>query len=236
MKKIIFLVAVVLGLGAAHAQNTVFNNPSNRAYFGLRAGGDIMFPGKLTLETGLGDVKYDAFKTGGGAELGVIYNLPLVANLYLEPGLNFFYDTYSFKKSALENLYPELDDISSYSTRRFGFRVPVQLGYHFDFAGSTKLHVFTGPELEVGLWSRGYEKYDDEHWSDNLYGDPAVYNRVNLLWKAGVGLTVQNVYVGVSGSFGMLNMMHDEDIDLPVDNPKLKLHENRMTITLGYNF
>ena len=43
MKKVIILLAVLFGVSAIQAQNNV-DNPSNRAYFGLRAYGDIMFP------------------------------------------------------------------------------------------------------------------------------------------------------------------------------------------------
>ena len=43
----------------------------------------------------------------------------------------------------------------------------------------------------------------------------------------GAGLTVQHFYFGVSGGIGMLNMMSDSDASL---------HENRVTISVGYNF
>ncbi|MDE6423577.1 MAG: hypothetical protein K2K95_09195, partial [Muribaculaceae bacterium] len=79
------------------AQNTVYNNPDNRAYFGIRVGGEITCPGNFTME----NVSVDIFKNGGGIEFGGIYNLPIVANFYLEPGLKFYYNTYSIKDDLL---------------------------------------------------------------------------------------------------------------------------------------
>jgi len=84
MKK--FLTALVLIIFATmplFAQSRVVNNPANKAFWGIRAGGNITCPGEFA--------GHDIFKKGGGADLGIIYNGPVVANFYLEFGLKFYY-------------------------------------------------------------------------------------------------------------------------------------------------
>ena len=83
MKKFILSALVALfGFAAASAQGTIFNNPANRAYFGVRVGADITCPGNVKS----GPLSIDMFGNGAGIEFGGIYNIPLVANLYIEPG------------------------------------------------------------------------------------------------------------------------------------------------------
>ena len=90
MKK--FLTALVLIIFATmplFAQSRVVSNPVNKAFWGIRAGGNITCPGELA--------DRDVFRKGGGIDFGVIYNGPVVANFYVELGLKFFYNTYSGK-------------------------------------------------------------------------------------------------------------------------------------------
>lgn len=212
---------VALGCFSMGAQNSIFNNPDNKAYFGIRVGGDITCPGNFKAD----HIGIKMFKNGGGVEFGGIFNAPLVANLYIEPGLKFFYDTYSS-----DDLYSINEDISEkldMSINKFGIRVPVMLGYHFDFTDDVKVSVFTGPELEVGLSGKGKIKYSGYKESESIYGDEGGWNRINLLWTVGASVSYQNYYFGVSGGIGMLNMLSDSDV---------KFHENRVTISLGYNF
>lgn len=199
------------------AQNKVLNNPDNSAYFGIRVGGDITCPGKVSAD----NVGVSIFKNGGGIEFGGIYNMPIVANFYLEPGLKFYYDTYSVKKDFNAPL------INSLSVRKFGMRIPVMAGYHFDFAKDVKFSIFTGPELEVGFTAKAHAKGKNIEESESMYGEDGSLNRVNLLWGIGAGVSYQHFYFGVNGGIGMLNMLKDSDA---------KFHENRVTISLGYNF
>lgn len=210
---------MAIGLAACMpvmAQNSIFNNPDNKGYFGIRVGGEVTAPGKLSSE----NVSVDMYKAGGGVEFGGIYNLPVVANLYIEPGLKFFYNTYSVDKKLL-------DDGESLSIRKFGMRIPVMAGYHFDFTDDIKVSVFTGPELEIGFSAKAHAKEDNIEVSESAYGKDGNLNRVDLLWGIGAGISYQHYYFGVSGGIGMLNMSS-------MDNTKF--HENRVTFSLGYNF
>lgn len=223
MKK--FLVSTILTVLACisvMAQNTIVNNPDNKAYFGIRVCGEVTCPGKISED----NVGISIFKNGGGVEFGGIYNAPVVANFYIEPGLKFYYNTYSLKNEFVEALQ---DDIifNSVSLKKFGMRIPVMAGYHFDFTNDIKVSVFTGPELEIGFSAKEYDKGHNIEMSESVYGEDGGMNRVNLLWGIGAGISYQHFYFGVNGGIGMLNMLSDSDA---------KFHENRVTFSVGYNF
>ena len=218
MKK--FLIAATFVAAACvpmAAQRSIVNNPDNKAYFGIRVGGEVVCPGKVSED----NVSLSIFKNGGGVELGGIYNIPVVANFYIEPGLKFYYNTYSYKKDLVEIF----DGVDGVSIRKFGMRIPVMAGYHFDFTEDVSLSLFTGPELEIGFSAKEHYKGDNIETSQSVYGDGM--NRVDVLWGVGAGISCQHFYFGVSGSLGMVNMMSDSDA---------KFHENRVTFSLGYNF
>lgn len=232
----ICLIAVIAALtaGGASAQ-TVINNPANTGYFGIRASGEITCPGEVKV----GDNGAKTFKNGGGFDIGVIYNVPVVANFTIEPGISFYYNATGIKGAKDLNLPgnigSDLDMMEHASMRKTGFRVPLMLGYHFDFAPDVSLNVFTGPELDVGLSNDMYLTTKEIagrkfHTAPSNYGDNAILkmNRVDCNWKFGVGFNfLTNYYVGVSGAVGLCDMAKG-DI--------LSFHENRVSFTLGYNF
>lgn len=222
MKKFFIAMTLICLTGVSMvAQNRVVNNPENKGYFGIRAGGEIICPGDVTAD----NVGLSAFENGVGAELGGIYNIPVVANFYIEPGIKFYYNTYSLKRDFLEIIQDEYE-LNSASVRKFGMRIPVMLGYHFDFTEDVKFSLFTGPELEVGFLAKEHVKGPRITMTGTLYGDEGAMNRFDVLWGVGAGITVKHFYFGVSGGIGMLNMFKDS---------YAKFHENRVTFSIGYN-
>lgn len=219
MKKLFIytLLAAAASMPVA-AQTNIFNNPDNKAYFGVRVGGEVTCPGDVKT----GGVGVGAFNNGGGIEFGGIYNIPVVANFYVEPGHKLYYNTYSFKK-----VWAQANDFDSATIKKFGMRIPVMAGYHFDFTDDIKVSVFTGPELEIGFSAKEQVKANGVKVSESVYGEDGGMKRVDLLWGIGAGITYQKYYFGVSGGIGMLNMIDMDDVTF---------HENRVTFTLGYNF
>lgn len=67
------MILVVLACVSMTAQNSIVNNPNNKAYFGLRIGGDVTCPGDITAD----NVGVSVFSVGGGVEFGGIYNILL---------------------------------------------------------------------------------------------------------------------------------------------------------------
>lgn len=226
MKKVV-LITLAFGamIASASAQDRVFNNPDNKGYFGIRVAGEVTCPGDLTF----GGFGIDAYKNGGGIEFGAIYNAPIVANFYVEPGLKLYYNTYSGNMDLfVDSEYDDDELFDSMSVRKLGMRIPVMAGYHFDFTDNVKVSVFTGPELEVGFSAKEHIKSGSYSFSESIYGEEGGLNRVDLSWGFGAGVTLKKLYIGVSGTVGMLNMLSDGE--------GVKFHENRASLTLGYNF
>lgn len=223
MKNFIFATCLALAtcLGAG-AQNSIFNNPDNKVTIGVRPGVDITCPGKFYE----GDSGLKLYKNGTGFSGGMTVNIPLFANMYIEPGLNLFYDHYSYMDEFAGFFGDENNPTPDVRINRLGVRIPVMLGYHFDFTKDIKLSIFTGPELEVGLKSNMTADSAPTSLVKNLYDD-AYYKRLGLLWTSGVGVEYRHFYVSAAGGIGLLNMMKDDTHSL---------HENRVSFSLGYNF
>ncbi|MDE5652220.1 MAG: outer membrane beta-barrel protein [Muribaculaceae bacterium] len=242
MKKTILLaMAILTGSAVASADSGVVNNPDNHAFFGARVSVDASIPGDLKF----GNEKMSVFNPGAGVSLGLIYQQPVVANFYVQPGVEFYYDTqkYDLGNSTLANSM-----MKSHSSRSFGMRVPVMLGYHFDFTPNFKLEVFTGPVLKVGFSDDYYLTTDTEiagaeavrfHTSGSMYKDNPftgaglsnAYNRVDCAWRIGIGANFcRNYYVGLSGDLGMVNQIKHSN------NGAYDQKNNLFQFTLGYNF
>lgn len=237
MKKLLLTLALALtGMAGAYANDNIINNPANKPYFGVRLGVDITCPGKLSYTYNIPgeEVREKVFKTGGGFELGAVYNHPIIANLYVEPGLKFYYNSYGFDKNypdfALTNLHSGIAG----SMRTFGMRIPVNIGYHFDFTDDLKVYVFTGPELEIGFTSKAHQNVSDQSIFTDQYSKEGNLHRADLLWGFGVGVSYDRYYFAISGDAGMCNMYKASKSQ--EFKPDIKFHQNRATITLGYNF
>lgn len=230
----LLILCAALVPSAAKAQDILTNNPDNAPYFGIRAGLDIACPGDISV----GNVGLDFFKNGAGFNVGGIYNLPVIANFYVEPGVSLFYNTYGVKKEFFDIIndtdfngdgYADnIGNLRSMSVRKFGMRIPVMAGYHFDFTPDLRLHVFTGPELEIGIKSKLHAKIDRFDATMGSYGNDGFLKRVDCSWDFGVGLQYSCYYVNLTGAIGMCNMINKI--------PGATYHENRVSLNLGYNF
>lgn len=242
MKKTILLaLAILAGSAVASADSTVVNNPDNRAYFGARMSLDGSVPGDLKYS----NTQKSIYNPGAGVSLGLIYQQPIVANFYVEPGVEFYYDT---QKMDLDDEALGNNRMKSHSARSFGMRVPVMLGYHFDFSPKVNLAVFTGPVLKVGFSNDYYLTSETAmvgqeairfHTSGSLYNDNAftgagisnAYNRVDCAWRIGIGVNfLKNYYVGLSGDIGLVNNIKHSN------NGAYSQKNNLFQFTLGYNF
>ena len=130
----------------ASADSLMFDNPDNKAYFGARVALDI----SSAANGG------DFYSNKTGFAVGAIYNIPIKANFYFEPGLSLFYDVFgtmilkmdypsSAPGSTIEPGSPDdLEGARMYqidgTIRNLGFRVPLNFGYHFDFGEDLGVH------------------------------------------------------------------------------------------------
>lgn len=224
MKKLFLTILSSLVLISGASAQRIVDNPNNRIYSGIRVAYNLSIPTKL--ETA--GLKSEPLKSGSGVSLNYIANFPVVANFFIEPGAEFYYNTQSI------NFDPLNDKFSHRSLRKFGMRIPVQLGYHFDFTNSFNVSIFTGPVLNVGF-SNDYFVTSKEiagksaHVSGTLYNDEGL-NRVDCAWRIGVGFTFNDLYLGISGDLGMTNLIKKNA------DGNIKLHENGLMIAVGTNF
>lgn len=242
MKKSILLAAAFLACAtAASAQSRIVNNPNNEAYLGVRVSAEAAIPGDVSAA----NVKTNVFNPGAGVSIGAVYNMPIVANFTVEPGLELYYNTTKFN---LEDTDFQNYKLKSNSTRSFGMRVPVMLGYHFDFS-KFSLAIATGPVLKVGFSDDYYFTTEtrlaanDEayraHWSGTMYkdnpytgaGSENAFNRVDCAWRIGISANfLDHYYIGLSGDIGMVNRIKHSN------NGAYKMYDNLFQFTLGYNF
>lgn len=226
------------------AQSYMFDNPENHAYFGARVGLDI----SSAANGGA------MFSNKAGFSIGAVYDIPVVANFYFEPGLYLFYNT--FGTVNLENFeYTEVDaegNVNEYNKlyqidgtlRNAGFRIPLNLGYHFDFADDLSVSVFTGPQFNLGFVARYHQnkvvtpgKEVVKSTSVDAFGTGG-FKHLDLQWNFGVGLTYRHYYLSVGGSVGITDMKSASvihagpyEVDLRRD-----IRRNLFNISLGYNF
>lgn len=212
------LITALSIAGAVQAQNInyLIENPDNKAYLGIRAGLDI--------SSASGSID-GAYGNGAGFTIGAIYNIPLWKNLYFEPGVHIFYDT--FKESILteDNHIPvtEVIEING-SIRNFGFRIPLNAGYRFDFTDDISVSIFTGPVLNTNITAKGH--YSGHSVSIMEKG----FKRFDLQWDFGASMSyAHNYYVSVTGAIGITRAY-----SFQVDG--LSYRRNTCNIAVGYNF
>jgi len=189
--------------------------------WGIRAAVDMNCPGDWKLGNG-DDVKL--YRNGFGFMVGGVYNLPLNGNLYFEPGVSLFYDTYCYDDLTVDGAGGQSVEMSP-SVKKFGLRVPAVFGYRFFVSDRFGFSVYTGPELsyafsdKVGLKTES----DMEDLGDLLRQD---VRRFDCAWKVGVGFPIGRWVVGVEGAFGLLDL----------GKGSVEFHENRVAVCVGYDF
>lgn len=211
------------------AANNIYSNPNNKPHFGIRFGVDANMPSKMTYKKI--DYSVDYFNNGAGLDFGGYFDLPIVANLYFETGLNLSYDTYSVKKERINHSLGT--KFNKLQIKRLGFRVPALVGYHFDVSSKVKLLMFVGPELDLGLMAKEYA--EGKHGNDffiktnNLYtgNQDEKFRRINVLGNFGAGVAYDKVRFTIDYHKGFLNT---------TDSKKYTFRENKLTFGIGIDF
>ena len=212
MKKFLMTLVAFVGLSSTvFAQSNIFSNENNRAYLGIRLGADI---------SSTAGQNYDIYSNSVGFTLGAVYNIPVWQNMFVEPGLSLFYDTFGQELTDMgRSNHPE--DING-SIRNFGFRVPVNLGYRFDFADDISLSIFTGPVVNLNL--TGEQHVGD--YSKKLMGNG--FKRADMQRDFGASMQFfHNYYIQVSGAVGLTKVFN---------TPAEQFRRNTVNLSLGYNF
>lgn len=195
----------------ASAQAYLVNNPTNRPYWGLRVGVDI--------SSTAGEI-IDQYSNAVGLTLGGVYNIPVWQNMYFEPGLTLYFDTFGMTVIAPDARSHAVD--TDASIRNIGFRVPLNLGYRFDFTDDISLSLFTGPQVNFNL--SGNMHVGD--YSHDLMGHG--FKRVDLQWGFGGSMQFfHSYYISISGGIGMTKA-YQTNLD--------QFRRDTVNLSLGYNF
>lgn len=244
-KRTILMAAAILTTVGAFAEprldttEDMFVTEGHQPYWGVRLSVDLMCPGKEKVS----GAELDAFKKGPGVTAGIVYNYPLFLNLYLEPGLQVYYNAFGMNIDTAEIGGSKVDNAS---VRNFGFRIPVTVGYKIGWEPMGNVAFFTGPMLDVGVTSDQHITFTEEgekfHSSASSYGDNALMfkmRRVDLKWKFGIGVNFPNhTYIGLDGNVGIVNLAANIKKSLPegVEYSHPTWRCSNVSLTLGYNF
>ncbi len=203
----------------AFASDVVFNNPDNAGHWGVRASLDVSNPGDWKSSI----IKINMFESRLGASAGAYYHLPLVANLYFEPGASLFYDTYK-----MDFAIDESNNILSGHIDKFGIRVPLDFGFHFDIWENASLFIKTGPQLMYGFTEKMHIPIEEE-FDNDMYGEDGMLNRFDLLWDIAAGADFGRWNVALRYDFGLLNLAKNT-------GGRISYHENYFRISVGFAF
>lgn len=237
-------MTAALASPAASAQSYMFDNPENTAHFGVRASLDVSSAAN-------GGAMYS---NKPGFSVGAVYDIPVVMNFYFEPGLYLFYNTFgAVNLESYEQTYTDANgDEQTRSLlyqvdgtlRNFGFRIPLNFGYHFDFSEELSVHLFTGPQINlslVGLYHQNEIIAPDGQRvpssSQSLFGTGG-FKHLDLQWNFGVGVQYMRYYMSVGGSVGMTHMKSASVVTSGPYQIELdrNIRRNLFNITIGYNF
>lgn len=165
--------------------------------------------------------------SGSGVSAGVFYSFPVWQNMYIEPELDFFYNTMDL---SYLDLYVDdtREPVSQGTWKNTGLRIPLKLGYSFGIADNITMSVYTGPQLNIGLSLN--EKYDrPDTSSSNLYRQG--WRRLDAQWLIGVKLHyLDNFFAEIGGGLGFTNMLKHSSY------PGNHARRNIFAIGVGYQF
>lgn len=216
------LIFLTIFLTSIFAEAQIIENGESNPMWGVRATFDVNMPGKMHNNV----VNDRMFRTGTGGAIGAVCNIALGKQFYLEPAVNLFYDTYSYKDLIVSGIDYEESDPSIY---KVGLRVPVIVGYSIRINDQFSIAPFTGPELSYAF-SGDIKFHDRDKLDANDYhlfgGSPGYQRKVECGWKIGLAFFTGMWSFNIDGTIGMTNLMTNG----------MKLHENRGAVSVTRYF
>ncbi len=241
MKKILFLIALLVGSISANAQLvtstsrkvTTQKTPSNLLWI-ARAGVNFASMSGDFAWTGNG------LKSKVGYFAGIEFQSPITADgLYWGAGLALKSKGAKYN----EKYYEEKIDMKFNAN---ALEIPVNIGYKFDLGNDFKIAPHAGLFVNYDLWGKMTEKYsysgETEKEEYNLseiedYDDGVHYNRFSAGVAFGVGAWYRNFNIDLNFQFGFTNVFKfDSDYYYDYGDKGGKNKEQYITLTLGYAF
>ncbi len=215
MKRIIIILISLLAIFRINALE--------KGNFGIRATFDLSIPGNWNVN----HENMDLFKPGAGFSIGGVYYRPLGKSFYLEPGISFFYNTYSFKDLSITGADGTIKSEDP-SVRKSGIRIPVHFGYEFSLTDKWKLALYTGPEVNYVFSKTAHVKHRESLGEDF---DPKTlgideHRNFDVAWKIGITVPFNYLWVGMDAAIGLTDLQPG----------KVSFRENRVSVTTTYYF
>lgn len=214
MKRAIIAALTLLGVMASNAAEPV--------RFGVKAQWDLSIP-STSLST-LGE--------GSGVAAGGLVNVPVWKGLYVEPGVDFFYNTMDI--SYIDFMVNGKEPGPNGYIGNTGLRVPLAVGYKFSLAEGMDFSVFTGANLNMGFdmkahFNSGEILHPDVKSTVDLYNGDV--KKFDAQWLVGVRFHyLDNFFADISGGIGLNNINKGKIF------PNHHIRRNTFSIGVGYMF
>ncbi len=203
------LIAFALTIGSISG---MFAQATNDYGFGVRMAWDLNVPA----------TNYPGLDNGSGVSVGAFYDVPVSRNLFIEPGISYFYNTMD-AELIKSDFAPT---VKAGTWRNMGLRIPLYMGYKFDLVDDISISAVTGPQVNLGL---SLEENFGDVTTKNLYDKG--WKRVDAQWMIGLRLHYQdNIVVEIAGGLGMNNLLDKKEF------PGFHVRRNVFTIGVGYQF
>lgn len=241
------LLVVAYCVNSANAYR-IFRNPDNHKYFGVRLSYIKVTPDLYIWEKPTDIEKhYELFSSGNGVGIGGIFHLPIVANLYFEPGLDINFEKFNIKPDAFIGENKELIQnggvLKQHSVMYTTLKVPLMLGYHLDFFKDFNLSLFMGPGLNWGLGMDArikIEKDGELHKTNTSLFKPYksqdddYLERFEFRWIMGASINYKQFMIGFKYDLASTGIFKTSDYNSEFYSGGFDITE--FYFTIGYNF
>lgn len=214
-KPILSILTLIIGSIFGFAQD-------NSALWGIKASVDAELPSKWHRDGGA----ITMYRPGDGFTIGGLSNIYLGKNFYFEPGISLAYSQYKYKDVAFsdsEGVIWETDP----KIYKWSLQIPLVFGYSIDMSDRYSLNVFTGPQVryafagDISFKNKEIAEEADEYV--NLWNGQ---RRLDLSWKVGIGIPVNNFQISLEADFGITDLLKND----------MSFRENRVGIGVTYYF
>jgi len=230
MKKYFIVAALCIASVTASAQfvnvkkSTI--NDEQRISFGIRAGLNVSKLSGFKWED-RDSPFYDEWSSKNriGGHFGVVANVPIAQNFYVQPGLYF-----TAKGSKLECEFhgSYWKDEEKYEATPYYLEIPVLASYRIPLSDDIKIHINAGPYIAYGLGGKLKELDSDDN--DDIFGSDGIANRFDFGLNVGAGVSFKKIYAGLGYEFGLLNLGKE------IENYEYSMKTRNFFIQVGYDF
>ncbi len=178
-----------------------------------------------------------------GFHVGVIADIPVAANLYVQPGL--FLTQKGFKYSVSENINVLDDDYNisiDLTAKPLYVELPVLLSYRLPVSNGLSVALEAGPYVAYGIGGNEEVKASasGESITESVkFFDDSGTNRFDAGAQFGLGLYVGRFMFGAAYQMGLVNISPSEETELSSDlimESAAKAVNRNIVISVGFRF